>query len=477
MQAGIYARMSRDAQGDRLGVDRQLTLCRTLATSKGWTVEPAHEYVDNDVSASTSKRRPRYEDMLADIRSGLINAVIVYDLDRLARRPIEIEHFITLADEHHLALASIGEDVDLSTDNGRLFARIKGAVARAEVERKSARQKDATMQAVQMGKQPQRRAFGYPGTDQRPGTLRQAVSVPAKTVVAEAEAVRQLYAGVLAGDSLVTLTRQLNETGFTTTRGGPWGRTMVRALLLNPRYAGLRTYRGEIHGPGNWEPLIPEEQWRAVRALLTDGARTTNRHTTARLHLLGGLALCGICADGTTVKTGYGGGTRGGASNYRVYTCRKSKHISRRADHIDEYVTAVILDWASTPAAAAVLAAKSGPDIAELRQEAAALSMRLDQMAEDFADGTLSREQMRAGSERARLRLAEAQRVIDSAHASTAIGPLVTADPAAVWEGMSLDRRRQAISMTFTVTLLPRPVGTAVRPRFDPDLLRIEPVD
>jgi len=72
-------------------------------------------------------------------------------LDRLHCRPIELEHFIDLADEKHLALASIGGDDDLSTDNGRLFARIKGAVARAEIERKSVRQKRAAWQRAEAG--------------------------------------------------------------------------------------------------------------------------------------------------------------------------------------------------------------------------------------------------------------------------------------------------------------------------------------
>lgn len=484
MRAGIYARMSRDVLGTRLGVDRQLQECRKLATERGWNV--AHEYIDNDVSASTTKRRPAYEDLLTAVRAGHIQAVIVWDLDRLTRRPIEIEHFITLADEHRLALASVGGDVDLSTDNGRMFARIKGAVARAEVERKSARQKAATQQAIQMGKPPSRRAFGYPGLDQRIRPVRDeqgvvtsdpnTTVVDAAVVAAEAEAIRALFAGALAGDSLITLTRQLNATGLTTTRGGPWTRSMVRVLLLNPRYAGLRTYQGQIQGRGNWHPLVPEDTWRAVEALLSAPERTTNhRRTTARLHLLGGLALCGICDDGTTVKTTYAGG-RGNQASYRTYACRKSKHISRRADHIDDYVTAVLLAWAGTPEAAAGLVQDAAPDVAAMRQEAATLNLRLDQLAEDFADGTVSREQMRAGSERLRRRLADVEQAMSAVTAKSALGPLVGADPAQVWAGMNLDRRRQALDLAFTVTLLPR--GHGGRPpssRFDPDLIGIEP--
>ena len=58
--------------------------------------------------------------MLADIREGRIGAVVAWDLDRLHRRPIELEAFMALADEKQLALATVSGDVDLSTRAGPL---------------------------------------------------------------------------------------------------------------------------------------------------------------------------------------------------------------------------------------------------------------------------------------------------------------------------------------------------------------------
>ncbi|EUA04249.1 resolvase, N terminal domain protein [Mycobacterium kansasii 824] len=97
-----------------------------LCKQRKWT---PIEYVDNDVGASNGKRRPAYEKMLADITDGQIGAVVAWDLDRLHRRPIELERFMDLADTRKLALATVSGDVDLSTAQGRLTARLKGAVA------------------------------------------------------------------------------------------------------------------------------------------------------------------------------------------------------------------------------------------------------------------------------------------------------------------------------------------------------------
>ncbi len=54
----IYARISRDPDGDMLGVTRQLEDCRAEAERRGWTV--AEEYVDDDTSAYSGKERPEY---------------------------------------------------------------------------------------------------------------------------------------------------------------------------------------------------------------------------------------------------------------------------------------------------------------------------------------------------------------------------------------------------------------------------------
>jgi len=73
--AAIYARISSDAEGIGAGVARQVKDCRMLANRLGWRI--AGEYVDNDLSAWTGKRRPEYERLLADLSDGLIDAVVV----------------------------------------------------------------------------------------------------------------------------------------------------------------------------------------------------------------------------------------------------------------------------------------------------------------------------------------------------------------------------------------------------------------
>ncbi|MGK5110997.1 recombinase family protein [Geodermatophilus sp. CPCC 205506] len=277
MQAAVYLRQSLDRDGSGLAVARQREDCLMLCANRGW--KPV-EYVDNDTSAASGRTRPAYARLLADVAAGHIQAVVAWDLDRLHRRPVELEHFIDLADRHRIALATVGGDADLSTDNGRLFARIKGVVARGEIERKSARQKRANLQRAQLGRPRAggRRAVGY----ERSGMeVRQA----------EARFIRDGYAMLLGGASLRGIAGQWNGAGFTTALGQPWRPDAVRYVLRNPRYAGLVVHLGEEVAAGTWPAIVPEHTYRAAVALLNDPSRRTTR-TNARRYLLAGLALC-----------------------------------------------------------------------------------------------------------------------------------------------------------------------------------------
>src|SRR4249920_1550944 len=78
-RAAVYVRVSRDKTGAGLGVDRQEADCRAKAAELGWTVVAV--YADNDLSAYSGKPRPGYRRLLADVRAGAVDAVVVWHTD------------------------------------------------------------------------------------------------------------------------------------------------------------------------------------------------------------------------------------------------------------------------------------------------------------------------------------------------------------------------------------------------------------
>lgn len=458
--AAIYCRISLDLTGEGQGVERQREACLALARSRGWTVAPRHVYIENDTGASDRrKKRPVYDRMVADYATGQFDALVCWDLDRLTRQPMQLEEWIIAAEERGLMLATANGEADLSTDGGRMFARIKVAVAKQEVERKGARQRAANQQRAEQGKQPHTgRAFGY--------------AVDGSVRPDEADALRSLYAQFAAGAGLHTLTRWLNDQGLPNTRGKSWTRAGVRDLLLNPRYIAERwllrtTPTGRVReyvGPGNWEPLVSEEIFRAVGAILTDPARKeSGKNGNARLYFGAGLYRCGICDDGTVLKTTYGTvyKTDGTKYQYRKFTCRGGAHLHRRADYVDEIVEAAISARLADPRiAAAMTGDRDAERVRALRDQAIGLRARRDGVVSDYADGIIDGRQLQVASSRIEAQLAEVERELAQIGAGTALGEVLAKDdPSTAWLTMDASQKAAVVDALATVTVMESPKG------------------
>jgi DNA invertase Pin-like site-specific DNA recombinase len=451
MQAAIYLRQSEDRDNNQLAVNRQREDCVKLCAERGWATT---EYTDDNVSATNGKRRPAYQRMLADIRAGLIDAVVAWDLDRLYRQPRELEDLIDLADQKHLVLATVGGEADLSTDNGRLFARIKGAVAKSETDRKSARQKRANQQRAKAGR-PTRStvAFGY----RQDGDA--LVLEPA-----EAMMIRDAYSAILAGGSLHTIAKGWNAAHVPTRRGNQWSGATVRQLLMSWRNAGLAVYRGEPVGEGDWPPIVDRDVFDSVRAILTEPDRRIGGTSSGRKHLLSGIALCGRC--------GHTMGSATGPQQRRVYVCKACFGVTRDMERVDEMIEGIVVARLARPDAADLLISEKRADINELRDKAAALRARQDQAAGLFADGSITASQLKISTAKLAAQLAEIEsKMLDANRIRVFDGVIGTRAPGAVWDGLTLDRKRAIIDVLMTVTI--DPVGRAGR-GFDPESVRIE---
>ncbi|MBA2574690.1 MAG: recombinase family protein, partial [Nocardioidaceae bacterium] len=265
MRAFVYLRQSLDRAGTSAAVDRQREDCLKLCTERGWDV--ARMFCDNDTSASSSKPRPAYQQMLGGVDQGDAEVIVAWHVDRLTRKLTELEHLIDLSARTGVRIATVTGDLDLTTDTGRLVGRILASVARGEVERKGARQRRAQQQAAQQGRPAGgRRPFGY-GAD-------------GMTVIAsEAKELRGAYQTLVEGGSLKGIAARWNDAGVLTTAGNRWTHSTVRRTLKNPRYAGHRAYRGEVVGPAKWPSIIDEDTFESARALLALPARRTSTGT------------------------------------------------------------------------------------------------------------------------------------------------------------------------------------------------------
>ena len=445
MPIAIYLRQSRDRDGNELAITRQREDCLKLCADRGWP--DTVEYVDNDVSASSRRKsRPAYKQMITDIANGTITGIVVWDLDRLYRQPRELEDLIDLADDHKLSLATVTGDVDLSTDNGRLYARIKGAVARAEGERKAARWKRSNEQGAANGKWVTVwRPFGY--------------TMAGELLEPEATLLRQAFHDVLDGKSLRRIAADWNAAGVPSIQGAAWTNSSIRRMLLSPRYAALRVLRGRIVGPGAWEPLIDHDTWQGVGALLRDESRRVC--TTFEVTYQGvGVYHCGRC--GSVMRTFYYSHT-----GKRAYICKATPHLVRQAQEIDDMVTAQIL---GRLAAENITLDDHRGDVTALRARRETLAHRKDELSTLFTEGVLDGAAVRRDSAKLAAQIADMDRQLADAARINPVAGLI-AGGISMWDSMTAAQRGQVIDRLVTVTIQPCPPGQR---RFNPDYVDIE---
>jgi DNA invertase Pin-like site-specific DNA recombinase len=434
--AGIYCRISKDDGNDLLGVKRQEKDARALCERKGWPV--GRVFVDDDVSAWSGRRRPAYEDMLKALEGGEITAVAVYDLDRLHRQPRDLERFFDVCDRAGVKdLASVSGDADLGTSDGKLLARIMGAVAAKSSDDTSRRIKRKLDDVAAEGrKHGGNRRFGY--------------SPDGMTIVPkEAQLLKAAARDVLAGATLNEIARGWNAAAVGTPQkpGAKWSGTTVKQVLTGAHQAGLRRHRGEIVGRGIWPAIFSRAEHERIVAAL-DGTRVRN---PVRSSLLTGLVRCGNCGEKMTRNGSQPNGSRGHVGTWR---CAKRPgypncgQMSVTATPLEDLITEAVLLRLDGPALGQLLS--SSPSVEqddEVAQELAEAEGRLTELAELYADGEINKvEWMKARAKledrvtaaRGRLYRRDQSGVL-SAYAKP--GAL-----RAAWPDLDVDRRRAVIS-------------------------------
>lgn len=468
--AVIYCRISADSEGRGEGVERQEKDCRELAKHLGYAVDDV--IVENDTGASARSRKPRplYAEMVRRAEAGEWDALIGWSTSRFTRQVSEASHLSELRRARNktgrplrLLTVKTGEDDD--TAFGKLTTGFRALLDEFEADTIAERVEAAARQRAEKGRPNGRVAYGWD-------------RVYGADVIneAEAEVLRALADAVLSGGKLLPLARDLNAREVPSpsqagrrraevraeARGDdlataklpatkPWDGQTIRKLLLREANCGRRVYRGEVLSVNEGMALWSEGQQERLRAILTDPSRRTTRGNEPK-RLLSGMLLCGKC----------GGKCRARVGSPDYYECAVCFGVRTTVKNVDHQANRLILEKLSGDDGPNLLA--EDPKAArEGRAELDELRARLDNAAEDYADGLIDREQLRRITARNRPRIEAAERKVAAAMPSPAVARL--ADRAetifAAWDGLDLITRRDVVAALATFTLAPAPAKGA----------------
>lgn len=275
MRVAIYARLSRNRDGESTSIPRQVAACRGRFESDWVEVEV---FEDDDLSAyKDGVLRPAWERMLVEIEAGHIELVVAYALDRLFRKERDKLALV----ESGVRFITIRDSMD---SNNALLVDILTAVARNESRTISDR---ILLKHAELRREGRwsggRRAFGL--SDDW-----------SQTVQAEVDLILEAADRVLAGEGLAGVANDWHERGIVTRSGKAWDPSSLKRMLLSPRMIGKRQVGNELSVEAGMPAIMDEDLWRRVQAVLTSPARRLS-HGNSVKHLLAGMLTCGRCGS------------------------------------------------------------------------------------------------------------------------------------------------------------------------------------
>lgn len=341
----IYARQSIDKK-DSISIESQIDFCKKEAHGQSVTV-----YSDKGFSGSNI-HRPDFERMLNDVKSGKINKVIVYRLDRISRSLLDFANIIELFKANNVEFVSATEKFDTSTPMGNAMLSITMVFAQLERETIQKRIEDNYYARGKKGfflggKTP----YGFQKEPIQIDGVKTSNLVPNPTEAPHLLKMYQMYASM--DISLGKLSDYLNEHNIPAPFGGRLDSLKISRILHNPVYVkanadiylyfkekgciitndlsdfvgtnGCYLYGKRDRSAGKYtdisnhtlslsihKGLIEPDEWLQCQYKLDNNKQIKNTGR-GKYTWLSGLTKCGYCGYAMTVST---------FKDYKYFICR-----------------------------------------------------------------------------------------------------------------------------------------------------------
>lgn len=280
--AGLYPRVSTDDQvREGFSLDEQEKEMKKLCMYKNYQIYKV--YREEGVSAK-NMNRPKFQEMIQDLKDGKINRIIVYKLDRLTRSIQDLEVICKLIEKYHCSLDSVSEEINTDTAMGVFFIRMTTILAQLEIERTSERTKFGLKGAAKNGHFCGKAPIGYR-------------KINKKLVIddLESEVVKEIFDDYVNGLSVCTITKKLNNKNALNRN---WRTTTIDRMLSNYIYCGDYLYgkRAKNMKPIHLENICPaiidKETFKMVQ---TQKERNLKNYTRKHTYVYMQKIVCSKC--------------------------------------------------------------------------------------------------------------------------------------------------------------------------------------
>ena len=384
-KAAIYSRKS-IFTGKGESIENQIEMCKDYYLRHYGSDVDFIIYEDEGFSGGNTKR-PKFQEMLSDIKLKKFDTLICYRLDRISRNVADFSSTLELLQDNNIDFISIKEQFDTSTPMGRAMVYISSVFAQLERETIAERVRDNMLQLAKTGRWlGGQEPFGFKSEkiiyiDEN---FNERSLMKLSPVKDELEVVKLIFDKYLETNSITQVTNYLQDNLYKGKNGGDWGTTQVKKILSSAIYVisteethnylkslGINVY-GEPNGNGylsynktrkmifdrditEWiyavakhKGVIDSKTWLMVQSILEKNKHKKIKRTatgTNNTALLTGILKCSKCGSNMIIKQGHKSKTEEG-KRYDYYVCskkdnsrgRKCDNKNVRADRLDSIV-------------------------------------------------------------------------------------------------------------------------------------------
>ena len=253
LRVTFYARVSSESDEQLNSLDNQISYYEELIKkNKKWTYVPG--YVDEGITAISTKRRKHFNEMISDAREGLFDLVITKEISRFARNTLDSIKYTRELLGSGIGVFFQNDNINTLDEDAELRLTIMSSIAQDEVRKLSSRVKFGHQQAIKSGVVlGNSRIFGYKKEDKR-------------LVIDESQApmVRDLFRLYATGEySMKQLEKIFYEQGYRNYNGNKIAHTTMSGIISNPKYKGY--YVGNkvriVDMFTKKQKFLPPEEW------------------------------------------------------------------------------------------------------------------------------------------------------------------------------------------------------------------------
>jgi site-specific DNA recombinase len=285
LRCAIYTRKSTEEgleqEFNSLDAQREASAAFIVSqVGQGWK-ELSKHYDDGGISGGTMER-PALLDLLADIKAGKVDVVVVYKIDRLTRSLMDFAKIVEVFDTHKVSFVSVTQQFNTLSSMGRLTLNVLLSFAQFEREVTAERIRDKVAASKSKGMW-----MGGP-------TPIGYIVIDKKLIIDPdgAATVKQIYTQYIVLGSVRKLKEHLDRYGFLTKHrirkdgspsgGTPFGRGHLHWILTNPIYTGLIKHKGKI-SEGQHEAIIARDLWEETQLLMLNKAPRERKNSNETL--------------------------------------------------------------------------------------------------------------------------------------------------------------------------------------------------